>query len=820
MVLKKFLNHHNRKSWPIIKKQFFVKCLISSILILNFSPIESNSATPAGTDFAYDIESSTSLNKVYGNIQVIPSSISASITVETWMKIESFTSDWMNIISQNQGSSCCTNRLWFGFYGPTKIFHVGTSADTTDSPSTASVLSEGSWAHVAMTLGPDATNNLKIYVNGNLFHQDTLTRGASDNLYGFSIGTNTSGGFRFDGLIDNVKIWNSVLSAEQIQQSRYSYGSDGVSGSPILRAFYDFDEGSGSTVNDRSGNGLNLTISNTSGTVEDQFRTSTRQKAVTYNNQNATTGQSGGSTTFYNNSTLTSIPTTPPQKTGHTFSGWFTASSGGSQILSGSTMPNTRDATVTLYAQWSTNTQSITYVAGTGGSGSAPSSPTTVLYGSTFTTPANTYIRTGYTFAGWSDGTNTYVAGATYPVSGTVSGNVTLTATWMINAQAPTINTQPTNLARTAGQSATFSVSATSPDSGTLSYQWQKDGSDISGAINPTYSIASVAAGDAGSYRVIVTNTKNGTTATTTSSAASLTVSGSISITTPASGLSATVGASYSLTISASGGSGSNSFSLASGSLPAGLTLSSAGVISGTPSAAGNQAITVTVTDSNGASATTSNFTISVSLPSSDANLSRLIILPGNLSPTFNASTTTYNLAVSDSVSSVNINALTSSDVASILINNGTSTSVSLDSAANSQVIAVKVTAQDGSSKTYNINVKRVVMTKSSTSIRPNTTPRPTPSPSPSSGRSTLQSLRFISMSPTSTPIGTTATVTISGSGFSNLIKVSISNKNATIISSSDTQIVLQTPTGATSGPFVISTRRGTTSTPRFMIGP
>ena len=211
---------------------------------------------------------------------------------------------------------------------------------------------------------------------------------------------------------------------------------------------------------------------------------------------------------------------------------------------------------------------------------------------------------------------------------------------------------------------------------------------------------------------------------------------------------------------------------------------------------------------------------LTVALPSNDANLSWLNILPGNLSPIFNPATTNYTLSISDSVSSININSETSSNVATVLINNGSSTLVNVDPVSIPQVIIVKVTAQDGSTKLYNITVKRVVMTKSSTSIRPNTTPRPTPSPSPSSGRSTLQSLRFISMSPTSTPIGTTATVTISGSGFSNLIKVSISNMNATIISSSDTQIVLQTPTGATSGPFVISTRRGTTSTPRFIIGP
>ena len=91
-------------------------------------------------------------------------------------------------------------------------------------------------------------------------------------------------------------------------------------------------------------------------------------------------------------------------------------------------------------------------------------------------------------------------------------------------AVAPTISSQPSSATKYAGQSITFSVTASASDSGSLSYQWQKDASNISGATNSSYSIASVASGDAGSYTVIITNTKNGTTATTTSNAGVLTV--------------------------------------------------------------------------------------------------------------------------------------------------------------------------------------------------------------------------------------------------------------------------------------------------------
>ena len=102
----------------------------------------------------------------------------------------------------------------------------------------------------------------------------------------------------------------------------------------------------------------------------------------------------------------------------------------------------------------------------------------------------------------------------------------------------------------------------------------------------------------------------------------SFTVSSAISITTPNTGLSGTYGTSYSLTISSSGGAGSNSFTLASGSLPSGVTLNaSTGTISGTPSATGNFAIAISVSDSNSATATTSSFTISISSGGSSSTI-------------------------------------------------------------------------------------------------------------------------------------------------------------------------------------------------------
>jgi hypothetical protein len=66
---------------------------------------------------------------------------------------------------------------------------------------------------------------------------------------------------------------------------------------------------------------------------------------------------------------------------------------------------------------------------------------------------------------------------------------------------------------------------------------------------------------------------------------------------------SGTVGVAYQGFIFANGGSGGYTFSLGSGSLPNGLSLSSSGMVSGTPTTPGQFSFTVVVTDSSGATA-------------------------------------------------------------------------------------------------------------------------------------------------------------------------------------------------------------------------
>lgn len=118
----------------------------------------------------------------------------------------------------------------------------------------------------------------------------------------------------------------------------------------------------------------------------------------------------------------------------------------------------------------------------------------------------------------------------------------------------PSITTQPVSAAVAAGQTATFSVAASG--TGPLTYQWQRSGTNISGATGATYTTPATTSADNGTtFTVVVGNS----TGSATSNSATLTVTSAatpptVSITSPTSG--ATVSGTVVVTASASDNTG------------------------------------------------------------------------------------------------------------------------------------------------------------------------------------------------------------------------------------------------------------------------
>jgi len=123
-------------------------------------------------------------------------------------------------------------------------------------------------------------------------------------------------------------------------------------------------------------------------------------------------------------------------------------------------------------------------------------------------------------------------------------------------ADFPTITSQPSNVTKQVGQSATFSVSATG--TAPLGYQWRRNGNNISGATGTSYTIPSVSSSDDGdTFQCRVSNTYG----TVTSNPATLTVSSSPppaeedppTITSQPSNVTKQVGQSATFSVSATG---------------------------------------------------------------------------------------------------------------------------------------------------------------------------------------------------------------------------------------------------------------------------
>src|SRR6266446_2653767 len=222
------------------------------------------------------------------------------------------------------------------------------------------------------------------------------------------------------------------------------------------------------------------------------------------------------------------------------------------------------------------------------------------------------------------------------------------TATTGPVATAPSINIQPTSKSVIYGQTASFSVAATG--TAPLNYQWKKNGVAVNGASSPAYSTPATSSSDNGEQFTVVVSNSDGSV---TSSAAILTVNASIPpLQVTSSQLpGGTAGSAYSATLSASGGTSPYSWSVSSGTLPTGLSLSSSGTLSGPPTVAGAFPFTVAVKDAASGSASASLSITVVSLPPLQITTSQL---PGGTvssayAATLNASggTSPYSWSVS-----------------------------------------------------------------------------------------------------------------------------------------------------------------------------
>ncbi|QMW00795.1 putative Ig domain-containing protein [Spirosoma foliorum] len=261
----------------------------------------------------------------------------------------------------------------------------------------------------------------------------------------------------------------------------------------------------------------------------------------------------------------------------------------------------------------------------------------------TCTTTSLSLTATGGGTYRWDNNTTnairTVTAAGSYSVTVRAPNGCTAVATQVIMG-----NTDPPTADILAPASSTITCTTTSLSltaTGGGTYRWDN---------NTTNAIRTVTA--AGTYSVTV-RAPNGCTTVATQVIMGNTAT--ISVSNPST-TTANQGTFFSQTFLASGGLTPRSFDLASGSLPDGLSLSTTGVLSGTPTQGGSFTITVRATDANGCSGIGASYVMTVAdntpiiTDFAAVNTSMCVGSPFTFTATISNVTGTYNYTLTNGI--------------------------------------------------------------------------------------------------------------------------------------------------------------------------
>ena len=128
------------------------------------------------------------------------------------------------------------------------------------STSSTNAISTNTWTHISFT-HDNSTNTTKFYINGSL---DATGTGLSKNIAGNNsnlyIGWDGQQGDKFfTGKIDEVRIWDDVLTQVEIQDYMHK---ELIGNENNLVAYYNFNDGRGTSVLDLTSNNNNGTMIN------------------------------------------------------------------------------------------------------------------------------------------------------------------------------------------------------------------------------------------------------------------------------------------------------------------------------------------------------------------------------------------------------------------------------------------------------------------------------------------------------------------------------------------------------------------------------
>jgi hypothetical protein len=180
--------------------------------------------------------------------------VTGSYTIEAWIRPSTF-SFLRGIVSKYHSPNSRGPILRLT---PTSPY---TGIDAAEFSSSNGLLTANTWYHVASVI---SGSNVSIYINGSLAASGTTSYVTQANSDPLRIGVDylTDGNRYWSGYIDEVRIWNTALSSGTISTWRNQLVTASHPNYSNLKGYWKFDEGSGTSATDGSGNGNTGTLMN------------------------------------------------------------------------------------------------------------------------------------------------------------------------------------------------------------------------------------------------------------------------------------------------------------------------------------------------------------------------------------------------------------------------------------------------------------------------------------------------------------------------------------------------------------------------------
>ena len=201
--------------------------------------------------------------------------ISTDFTIELWIKTTTVSGagtqwyDGRGLVDSQL--SAVNDDFGISILGTKAAFGVGNYNGTDVTIKSTSNVTTGNWVHIAATR-EQASGQIKLYINGTLEATGTSSSNAISANTGVALGTvagvpGTNTTSRFNGQMDELRMWSRVLTPCEIQNNKNCELV--VASQTNLVVYYKFNQGTGegtntgtTTLTDASGNGYNLTLTN------------------------------------------------------------------------------------------------------------------------------------------------------------------------------------------------------------------------------------------------------------------------------------------------------------------------------------------------------------------------------------------------------------------------------------------------------------------------------------------------------------------------------------------------------------------------------